>query len=187
MLSHLALFIFYTLAMAGILLIAFVVYKKFNFNTQKTAKGIINILDSYPIGAKKNLLVVKVMDEKFLIASDMERTAFLAKLDTEKQQQTQNPPPKNSKTLSPYIKRIMQNYNEQEQKKERQEERDVYDFLYSQSKKIEKNDNKSLADLYMTKRTNMQAQEKFQSKKELMNKLLKEIHQAKRTGAKFNG
>jgi len=81
MATYVTAFIFYTLAMIGIMLVGFVVYKK-TFQTEKGAnKGIIKVVDSLPIGNKKMLLVVKIKDEKFLIASGLEHTTFLAKLD----------------------------------------------------------------------------------------------------------
>lgn len=81
MATYVTAFIFYTLAMIGILLIGFVVYKK-TFQIDKSEnKGTIKILDSLPIGNKKTLLVVKVKNEKFLIASGLEHTTFLSKLE----------------------------------------------------------------------------------------------------------
>ncbi len=85
MLSYLASFIFYTLGMIGILLIGFVVYKKMSPIEKGNNKGVIKILDSLPIGNKKVLLVVKIKNEKFLIASGLEHTTFLSKLDDENQ------------------------------------------------------------------------------------------------------
>ena len=81
MMTYVTAFIFYTLAMIGILLIGFVVYKKtFQPNAGQT-KGLIKVLDSLPIGNKKHLLVVKIKNEKFLIASGLEHTTFLSKLE----------------------------------------------------------------------------------------------------------
>ena len=40
----------------------------------------IKVIDSLPIGPKKTLLVVKIRNEKFLIASGAEHTTFLSKL-----------------------------------------------------------------------------------------------------------
>ena len=81
MITHITSFIFYTLAMIGIMLIGLVVYKKTMVNPNAGNKGLIKILDNYPIGPKKTLMVVKILDEKFLIASGAEHTTFLAKLD----------------------------------------------------------------------------------------------------------
>ena len=80
MITYILAFIFYTLAMIGILLVGFVVYKKFMSGNKNEKKGMIKILDSISIAPKKNLLVVRVRNEKFLIAIDSERTTFLSKL-----------------------------------------------------------------------------------------------------------
>ena len=65
MITYITAFIFYTLAMIGILIVGYVVYKKTILTTKKDTKGMIKILDSLPIGPKKTLLVVKVKNEKF--------------------------------------------------------------------------------------------------------------------------
>ena len=84
MLTYIAAFIFYTLAMIGIMLTGFVVYKKM-IAPKQIAKGMIKVLDTTSISPKKSLMVVKVKNEKFLIALDAERTTFLSKLNDEKQ------------------------------------------------------------------------------------------------------
>ena len=82
MMTYVTAFIFYTLAMIGILLIGFVVYKKTFMPTNKgESRGMIKIIDSLPIDNKKMLHVVKIKNEKFLIASGLEHTTFLSKLD----------------------------------------------------------------------------------------------------------
>ena len=86
MITYLTAFIFYTLAMVGILLIGFIVYKKIGPLNKNENKGMIKILDSMPIGPKKVLLVVKIKNEKFLIASGLEHTTFLSKLNDENSQ-----------------------------------------------------------------------------------------------------
>ena len=83
MMTYVTAFIFYTLAMIGILLIGFVVYKKVFENAKGTNNGLIRILDSSPINNKKLLLVVLVKNERFLIASGAEHTTFLSKLSNE--------------------------------------------------------------------------------------------------------
>lgn len=80
MMTYITAFIFYTLAMVGILLVGFIIYKKTFIMNKSENKGMIKILDSYPIGPKKTLLVVKIRNEKFLIASGAEHTTFLSKL-----------------------------------------------------------------------------------------------------------
>lgn len=83
MMTYVTAFIFYTLAMIGILLIGFVVYKKVFETTRGENRGLIKVLDSSPIGNKKLLLIVQVKNERFLIASGAEHTTFLAKLSNE--------------------------------------------------------------------------------------------------------
>lgn len=81
MITYIMAFIFYTLAMVGILLIGFIVYKKTIINTKSDKKSSMAILDSLQIAPKKQLLIVKIKNEKFLIASGLEHTTFLAKLE----------------------------------------------------------------------------------------------------------
>lgn len=206
MISYLTAFIFYTLAMVGILLLGFVVYKKFNFPSKQDSRGIIKIIDSCPIGAKKNLLVVKIGNEKFLIASGLEHTTFLSKLDNnsaikeeEIKQPTKTIELKQASSIPLPPKEPQQNFVQKQQ-----EEKDIYDFLYSQSKKLEEqklafeneniptknpiNDsNRVLKELYMQKaqQTQTQAQSAINSRKQLMQELLNEIHQTKlKTGSR---
>lgn len=80
MITYITAFIFYTLAMIGILIVGYVVYKKTILTSKKDNKGMIKVIDSLPIGPKKTLLVVKIRNEKFLIASGAEHTTFLSKL-----------------------------------------------------------------------------------------------------------
>lgn len=84
MITYVTAFIFYTLGMIGIMLIGFVVYKKTFMPTSKgESKGVIKIIDSLPIGNKKMLHIVKIKNEKFLIASGLEHTTFLSKLEND--------------------------------------------------------------------------------------------------------
>ena len=65
-----------------------VVYKKTFQPNGVEHKGIIKVIDSLAIGNKKHLLIVKIKNENFLIASGMEHTTFLAKLDSNLQPKT---------------------------------------------------------------------------------------------------
>jgi len=79
-------FIVYTLAMIGVMLLSVVVYKKAMSGGFNSKKGrMIKIEESLGLTPKKTLYVVSVDDEKFLIASDTERTSFLAKLKDRKE------------------------------------------------------------------------------------------------------
>ncbi len=192
MLSYLTAFIFYTLAMVGILLIAFVVYKKFNLPLKQDNRGLITIVDSCPIGAKKTLLVVKIGNEKFLIASGLEHTTFLAKLDSNINQFddeiSYQPQEEIAKNIQKQVKK--------------DEESDVYDFLYNQSKKLEnqkldlntekfeaqktfENNQNQIKNLYSSD-INSQINSTIDSRRKLMQELLDEIHQRKnKSGSKF--
>lgn len=83
MMTYVSAFIFYTLAMIGVLLVGFIVYKKTFNQNPSSSKGMIKIIDSAPIGNKKMLHIVKIKNESFLIASGLEHTTFLAKLENE--------------------------------------------------------------------------------------------------------
>ena len=83
MLTYITAFIFYTLAMIGVLMGGFVLYKKAFAPIKNENKGLIQILDNHSIAPKKSLMVVRIKNEVFLIALDSERTTFLAKLNTE--------------------------------------------------------------------------------------------------------
>lgn len=83
MLTYIMAFIFYTMAMVGVLLIGFVVYKKTFSTTKGEKKGMMKVLDTLNIGPKKMLMVVEIKNVKYLIATDADRTTFLAKLDDE--------------------------------------------------------------------------------------------------------
>ena len=100
MITYITAFIFYTMAMIGILIVGYIVYKKTILTSKKDAKGMIKIIDSLPIGPKKTLLLVKIKNERFLIASGAEHTTFLAKLDEDE-----------NKINSKLSKQAMQNIN----------------------------------------------------------------------------
>ena len=124
MITYLTAFIFYTLAMVGILLIGFIVYKKIGPLNKNENKGMIKILDSMPIGPKKVLLVVKIKNEKFLIASGLEHTTFLSKLNDENSQN------KNQKTYQQTdSQNLLQALNNIEQKNKNSAE--IQDFMDS--------------------------------------------------------
>lgn len=82
MTSYLLTFTVYTTAMIGMIFIALVAYQKFSGTKQKSSNSkFLQIEDCINIGMRKQLYVVKAGNEKFLIASDAERTTFLSKLN----------------------------------------------------------------------------------------------------------
>ena len=87
--GYLANFSVYAFAMIGFLFVAVAIYKKTSTNSFNSAKnGGMEIEDSLSLSPRKRLHVVKVNGQKFLIAADLERTEFLAKLDCESHEQT---------------------------------------------------------------------------------------------------
>ncbi len=112
MLTYITAFIFYTLAMIGVMLLGFVIYKKTITPSKGENKGAIKIIDSVSIAPKKMLLVVKVKNEKFLIASGAEHTTFLAKLDSSNQEtKITNQPHDNTIMMQPEQSMIKQQEN----------------------------------------------------------------------------
>ncbi len=81
--NGLLVFTVYGFAMAGVALVAFWVWKKTNIISAGSFGGNIKIEDTLNISPRKSLLVVRVKNEKFLLASDIENTTFLAKLESE--------------------------------------------------------------------------------------------------------
>ena len=82
MFGYIAGFSIYTLAMIGIIFIAFVVVKKFSVS-RKGAKSHNNFLEietSLSLEPRKTIHVVRAGNEQILIATDADRTTFLTKL-----------------------------------------------------------------------------------------------------------
>lgn len=146
MLTYIAAFIFYTMAMVGILLIGFVIYKKTFTQNNSEHKGTMKVLDSISIAPKKMLLVVKVKNEKFLIATDADRTTFLAKLEDE------------TEAKAPEIKKESSEISKEIQYKETQQAR--LDKIQQQFRDLYSNDE----------------QENKPDRKEMIRKLLKDLN-----------
>lgn len=80
--SYIANFAVYTMAMTGLIFFAVYIYKKvmsggFRSNDSK----FLAIEETMSINPRKSLLVVRAGNEKFLVASDMDRTSLIAKLN----------------------------------------------------------------------------------------------------------
>lgn len=164
MITYLSAFIFYTLAMVGILFVAFIIYKKTMIPTKIDSRSMIKILDSTPIGAKKNLLVVKIKNERFLIASGAEHTTFLAKLENNDAEEKQE----------------VLNLNNFEEKLEKPE---IVSTPFGQQEKL--NDiEKQFKRLYSQTETDYK-KEYAVSRRDMVRELLKELNET--TGAKFEG
>lgn len=77
--GYLLNFIVYTAAMIGIIFLAVFVYKNFAFtNTSKS--NFLNVEDCISLAPRKNIYVVRAGNERFLVASDAERTSLISKL-----------------------------------------------------------------------------------------------------------
>ena len=89
MTSYILTFTVYTTAMIGAIFLALFVYKKCSVNNSRvSASKFLEIEDCVSLGVRKQLYVVRAGSEKFLIASDAERTTFLSKLQGEGAPQT---------------------------------------------------------------------------------------------------
>lgn len=151
MITYLTAFIFYTLAMVGILLIGFIVYKKIGPLNKNENKGMIKILDSLPIGPKKVLLVVKIKNEKFLIASGLEHTTFLSKLNDENSQN------KNQKTYQQTdSQNLLQALNNIEQKNKNSAE--IQEFMDSNINQRASKQNTQFDELHQARLNKLQRQ-----------------------------
>ena len=82
--SYVVHFIVYTLAMSGLICFALFVYKKF-MHGGFAAKGAktLSIEETMNINPRKSLMIVKAGEERFLIASDVDKTSLIAKLDSD--------------------------------------------------------------------------------------------------------
>ena len=79
---YLVNFLVYSMAMVGLLFVCLLVYKKtMGNNCGKKNSEDLTVENAMNLSARKTLYIVKAGDEKFLIASDAERTTFLAKLN----------------------------------------------------------------------------------------------------------
>ena len=81
--GYLINFIVYTAAMIGVIFLAVFVYKRFSYNGVSKSK-FLNVEDCINLAPRKNLYVVRAGNERFLIASDTDRTSLISKLDITK-------------------------------------------------------------------------------------------------------
>lgn len=80
--SYIINFTVYTMAMLGMIFFAVFVYKKvMNGTIYKNGSKNLSIEERMNINPRKSLLIVKAGDERFLVASDMERTSLISKLN----------------------------------------------------------------------------------------------------------
>lgn len=79
--GYLVSFTVYTAAMCGLIFFALFVYKKFAAGNLSSNSRFLNVEDALSLGPRKTLYVIKAGNEKFLIASDMDKTSLISKLD----------------------------------------------------------------------------------------------------------
>ena len=79
-------FLAYTMAMVGFLSVCLLTYKKFftSFMGGKNA-DYLQIENMIRINPKKQILIIRAGEERFLVASDSETTTMLAKLNDKEQ------------------------------------------------------------------------------------------------------
>lgn len=83
-------FTVYTMAMIGLIFFALFVYKKVMNGVDFGKKSnFLNIEEKINLAPRKNLYVIRAGKERFLIASDADRTNLISKLD-EKIARTEN-------------------------------------------------------------------------------------------------
>lgn len=80
--GYLVNFTVYTMAMLGLISFAVFVFKKFTDGTMRSNKSkFLNVEESMTLSPRKTLHVVRAGNERFLIASDIDRTTLISKLD----------------------------------------------------------------------------------------------------------
>lgn len=74
-------FTVYTLAMSGLICFALFVYKKvMNGGFSSKSSKMLEIEETMNVNPRKSLMIVRAGDERFLIASDIDRTSLISKL-----------------------------------------------------------------------------------------------------------
>lgn len=81
--SYIAHFIVYTLAMSGLICFALFIFKKF-MNGGFVSKGTkyLTVEETLSINPRKSIMIIKAGGERFLVASDVDRTSLIAKLES---------------------------------------------------------------------------------------------------------
>lgn len=88
---YLISFSIYTLAMVGVIFAALFVFKTFSNKCFSKKSSMLRIEDSMNLSPRKTLYVINAKNESFLIASDIDRTSLIAKLDTKCEEETLTP------------------------------------------------------------------------------------------------
>ena len=84
--GYVANFAVYTMAMIGLIFFALLIYKKLAFtgDIRASKTKILNIEETITIAPRKTLYIIKAGDERFLIASDVDKTTLISKLSYNK-------------------------------------------------------------------------------------------------------
>lgn len=86
--QYLVNFAAYTLAMVGLICLCMLVYKKSFLDAGNNSKvDFLKVENRLNLSARKTIYVIKAGEERFLVASDVDKTTFLAKLGEEQQVQ----------------------------------------------------------------------------------------------------
>lgn len=84
--GYLANFTVYTMAMTGLICFAVFVYKKIMDGSLRTNNSkFLSVEETMSLNPRKTLHIVRAGNEKFLIASDVDRTTLISKLDSHSQ------------------------------------------------------------------------------------------------------
>ena len=85
--GYIANFTVYTMAMIGLIFFALLTYKKFfSGNGFGKKSDFLNVEECINLAPRKNLYVIRAGNERFLVASDSDRTNLISKLgETSKQ------------------------------------------------------------------------------------------------------
>lgn len=84
--QYLISFVAYTFAMIGVIALSVVVYKKcFARDVDVKKSQYLAVENRLNLSARKSLYVIKAGAERFLIAGDIDKTTFLAKLTDEEE------------------------------------------------------------------------------------------------------
>lgn len=82
MAGYLINFSIYTTAMIGVIFIALFTFKKVAGGCFSKKSSMLSIEDSIKLSTRKTLHIIKAQNEKFLIASDIDRTVLISKLES---------------------------------------------------------------------------------------------------------
>ena len=121
--GFIANFTVYTMAMTGLIFFAFFVYKKFFCGSAYGNKsGFLGVEDCINLAPRKNLYVVRAGNERFLVASDVDRTSLISKLDERPRRADRNgeelpvlvdfPKPEQRNNEQPVIKEMLKKIHE---------------------------------------------------------------------------